>query len=46
MPTWKIFWDYAVDDAGQALQERGIADAYLVAHKLINFNLPIDACYF
>ncbi|WP_047415405.1 histidine phosphatase family protein [Cellulophaga sp. Hel_I_12] len=41
----KSSWDYAVDDADRPLQERGITDAYLVAHKFNQLQLPIDACY-
>lgn len=41
----KSSWDYAVDDADRPLQERGITDAYVVAQKFNQLQLPIDACY-
>jgi len=41
----KSAWDFNVSDKDRPLQERGINDAYLVANKLIEKNIVIDAIF-
>jgi phosphohistidine phosphatase len=41
----KSSWDYKVDDKDRPLQERGIADGYMVATSFGATNTPVDAIF-